>query len=633
MFTFNYNFQHSLTASWLLLLSLTACTTTPPVNLEQIVADSTSQGDLSSTDLNLPNASAEAFIRFANENEGEIRQQYFIKAAELLFVRKSFTFKDKKNQSPEQLALSHNIQIKLLAAKIALASNHPALAMELLPGSQDLTLAQQLDANTIRSDALYKSGHLIDSIKVQIESERLTEALDEKEIIYYSIWDSLSALPTVKLEDSVETDNVLVGWFKLALVMRNAQTNFARLQEDILDWGTDYPTHPVSNTFIDTLISDYITDYSQFGNIAVFLPSEGKYKAIAEVITNGFLSAYYQSTADQEKPTIRFYNTSKQGLNFDALYDRAVSDGADVIIGPIDKDTINQLTQRKTFNVPILTLNYAETTENTPENLFQFGLLPEDEARHVAELAMLQDKNRAAVLVPEGEWGARLANSFRKQYESLGGEVLSQQSYRAGIDDFSSSIRALFNLDDSETRYRHLKQTLNTPLKFTPYRRQDIDMIFVAATQRSARSILPALKFHHAADIQTYATSHVYAGTIDTADRDMDGLLFCDMPWTLISTNPLKNTFKENWKNQENYTRLFALGIDAYALINNLKYLKSHTHTYFSGETGNIIIDEKNRLHRKLVWAKFKKGIPVHIEPVDIIDIFEGIKDDEKNDT
>jgi outer membrane PBP1 activator LpoA protein len=107
-----------------------------------------------------------------------------------------------------------------------------------------------------------------------------------------------------------------------------------------------------------------------------------------------------------------------------------------------------------------------------------------------------------------------------------------------------------------------MEALLKTDIKYTPYRRQDIDMIFIAATHRSARGIMPAFKFHHAGGLPVYATSHVYTGSIDkTADLDLNGLLFCDLPWTLVTNNNLRKIFDKEWPEQHNYTRLFALGI------------------------------------------------------------------------
>ena len=62
---------------------------------------------------------------------------------------------------------------------------------------------------------------------------------------------------------------------------------------------------------------------------------------------------------------------------------------------------------------------------------------------------------------------------------------------------------------------------------------------------------------------------------------------------------------------------MFALGIDAYHLIYNLEYLQNRDYAFYNGQTGNIQLDDYNRITRKLLWAKFERGVPVQFQPVD----------------
>src|SRR5690606_28896371 len=119
---------------------------------------------------------------------------------------------------------------------------------------------------------------------------------------------------------------------------------------------------------------------------------------------------------------------------------------------------------------------------------------------------------------------------FNGEYQ----RVLETAFYRPGGTDFSEPIRELLNLDASDRRYRALRNTLRRPIAFESQRRQDVDFIFVGAFPREARLIRPQLRFHHAMDVPVVATSHVFTGTANaTADQDMDGVRFVDMPWLL----------------------------------------------------------------------------------------------------
>ena len=559
---------------------------------------------------------AEHYIGLATESTGKQREQYLLKAAELLYQRGDLSQAQSQLQNLDSasLARSRQNQINLLAAKIALANENPRQALELLPELNELPLDQYIDAREIDADARLALGRPLEAVRIRDTLDRHLETQVAREQKHEAIWAALQRTPTVSMHKQPDDSQSVKGWIELAGILRNAQINMSRMQDQILDWGMRYPEHPVSNAFIDTLLNEYQSNYIPSASIAILLPMQGTYKNVADAIQGGILSAWYADSR-VDKPSLRFYDTSAADSTVDDLYQKASLDGANFIIGPLDKDSINQLADKSIIDIPMLTLNYAENPRIRTDNLYQFGLLPEDEAAQAAELAIRDNHMNAAVLVPNSDWGRRLHDAFKKRYEELGGRVLTVQQYPTNVDDYSRPLRLLLNLDESQARHQDLQRILGTKLEFEPHRRQDIDMIFLAATHRSARGIVPALKFYRAGELPVYATSHVYSGHIDkAADRDLNGVTFCDLPWTLTTNSPLKAGFNTTWKDQRAYTRLFALGIDAYQLIQNLSYLESYDYARFPGETGNISLDENNRLHRELLWAKFKKGIPVYID-------------------
>jgi len=611
-------FQYSVASllQVLLLILLSACSFGPPKSVDEIISDAVRNQPEETISAETEARTAEYYIRLASESTGVQRQQHLLKAAELLYERGDIQSASSQLQHLDaaQLENVRQVQIQLLAAKIAVANGNPTQALELLPATDGLTLPQLIETRKVHADASLALGKPMQAVRARIDLERFLVADDEKAQNHAAIWHALSQVPSVDLQASAGDDADTRGWIDLARVMRNAQTDISYLQQDILDWGTRYPLHPISNAFIDRLLDDYLKDYTPAQGVAVLLPMQGRYKAASDAIRGGIISAWYNE-GRSEKPVLRFYDTGDEESEFEQLYQKALMEGASYVIGPLDKSTVSRLAQQHELELPVLTLNYAENPLSSSGNLYQFGLLPEDEAAQAADMAIRNGNTRAAVLIPNSDWGRRLYTAFTRRFESLGGTVLVTQQYGADVDDYSHPLKRMLNLDDSEDRHRSLERLLGTRLEFTPYRRHDIDMLFLVATSRSARGIMPALKFHHAGDLPVFATSHVYPGTVDPAgDRDLNGLIFCDLPWTLVSDDNMKQTFDKVWSDQQTYTRLFALGVDAYHLIRNLKYLQSHEFARFSGETGNISMDENRRLHRELLWAKFRRGIPVYME-------------------
>lgn len=566
---------------------------------------------------------ADRLLTLAEDSDTVTAQQsYRLKAIYLLIKANDLTrartqldiLKGKKS-----LTASDEANIQLVSALIAIAEKNASLANTIITTIKPVTREQQIKFYELKADYDFLTRNYMFAIdrRIQLDTYITDEAgkLENNK----KIWAALSNMSTVQLNNQQPGNATIRGWIELAKVMRTGQQNISQLENKLLDWGTRNPTHPLiaqGDNFLHTLIDDYQLNKTSGKHIAVLLPMQGEMSTATATIKNGLLSAYYRDSKSTIKPEITFYDTSDKNVNFNDLYHRAIDDGATNIIGPLDKVILNQLAQQSELDIPVLGLNYAENTLNQTVNLFQFGLAPEDEARQVAELAIVQGRRFAAVFYPDSEWGKRLQEAFSNHFAELGGTIITRQDYTTNTNDYTRPIRQLLNLDESDIRTSKVENTISKKTQSTPYRRHDIDMIFLAATHRSARGIMPAFKFHHAADLPVYSTSHVYTGKVNRElDRDLNGIIFCDMPWILQNTSPLATTFTKNWPQQENYTRLFAFGVDAYYLIYNLDYLANTDYASYDGQTGNLQLDDHNRITRKLLWAKFINGIPVYFEP------------------
>ena len=111
-----------------------------------------------------------------------------------------------------------------------------------------------------------------------------------------------------------------------------------------------------------------------------------------------------------------------------------------------------------------------------------------------------------------------------------------------------------------------------------------------------------------------YATSAVFSGRPDPgADRDMDGIVFCDIPWLLDADTgvPDRESVARALPGAEgSLTRLYALGIDAYQIAPYLEWLRANPGDAFPGNTGWLSMDAQGRVHRQLLWARFLGGRP-----------------------
>jgi hypothetical protein len=393
-----------------------------------------------------------------------------------------------------------------------------------------------------------------------------------------------------------------------------------KLEPWMEQWYQRYGEHPAAAAFAPNLLEESRRIYIDPKRIALMLPFSGRLEKVAEAIQNGFLYAYYQDPGQLAE--LEIIDASSDPAEFNLQYEQAIQNGADFIVGPVDKDLVELLQQRESLPVPTLTLNYGNDQDEGKLNLYQFGLRPEDEAVQIADLALAQGRHHALVLVPDTEWGYRLQRAFTLRFESLGGRVVGSNVYPAKQSDYSAAITNLLNLTTSNHRRSILQQAIQEQVKFEARRRQDVDMIFIAANSRQARLIKPQLKFHHAQDLPVYATSHISSSNAKPEDdRDLNEILFVDIPWMLDNSNNRDyREVNQYWPQEsQRFGRLFALGIDAYRMIRSLRRLMLNPEESQQHHTGLLSVDKSGRVKRSLLMATYQNGKARLLQPPDTV--------------
>ena len=312
--------------------------------------------------------------------------------------------------------------------------------------------------------------------------------------------------------------------------------------------------------------------------IAVLLPLSGKLSVVGNTILKGFKAAQ-ASQASSTK--IKTYNVSN--VSVITQYEQAVKDGADVIIGPLDKGKLAQLVQQKPqLARPVISLNHLSSGHSkAPAALYQFGLAPEDEAHQMASFALSRGQKRAVVLYPDSSWGKRLGLAFKRMYTSKGGQILIEKAYPNRSSSYKATIKSVLDVGT-----------------------KNIDMIFLAAAPTQARLIRPMIQYLHAENIPVYATSHIYSGQPNAGkNMDLDGIVYTEIPYILEGSQIGTITAKSG-----KYPRLFALGADAFLIAKNLKRMVQSRQA-LSGKTGMIRIGGHRLLQRQLSLATFANGL------------------------
>ncbi|MCH7881004.1 MAG: penicillin-binding protein activator [Proteobacteria bacterium] len=464
----------------------------------------------------------------------------------------------------------------------------------------------------IRAMGVLAIGKPMESMRLRIQIGQFLKTDKAIENNHQFIWEALNRLSErtiIKALSERLTANMR-GWFELNLIARRSNMLPAKIEPWVSQWYKLYGDHAAGKYFAINLLEDSKRIYIKPRKIALMLPFSGRLEKVSQAVQKGFMYAYYQDR--DSAPELEVINASTDPAEFNIQYQKAIQDGADFIVGPISKDLIGYLQNREKTEVPTLALNYAEETREAMLNLYQFGLRPEDEAEQIADLALAEGRNHAVTLVPDTDWGARLQRAFTERFEMLGGRVVGAEVYPSKKNDYSAAIKKLLNLTSSEQRRTLIQQTIGQKTSFESRRRQDVDMVFIAANPRQARLIKPQLKFYRAQTLPVYATSHISSGSGNPDDdRDLDGILFVDIPWML--DNAQNRDFRQVsklWPDfSKRFSRLFALGIDAYRMIPSLRRLMIHPGESELLNTGRLTVDKNGHVKRALLMATYEKGV------------------------
>ncbi len=344
------------------------------------------------------------------------------------------------------------------------------------------------------------------------------------------------------------------------------------------DSGFPFPAWPTSHSSANNTVTNNSAQH-----IVLLLPLQGNLAPAGQAVKAGFLAS------NQGKNTQIDVVDTSQYPSINSAYAVAEQKKPDMIVGPLSKADVAQL-QQQNITVPTIALNYTDENSALPNNLYEFGLSPLDEARQIADRAAQDNHHAALVIYPNGSWGKTVSSALQSEWQQQNGTVVGSTMLSSNDSDFNNQIRNLLQADGN-------KQT----------HRQDMDVIFLIASPEQARVIEPLLKYYFVSDVPIYATSMVYNGLSQPSlNNDLNGIKFCDMPWLL----------NNNGQSTQNYNgtqlRLYAFGMDAYQLTQQLNKLGTTANDGVPGATGQLYVNDQ-RIHRQLQWAQFQNGQAVKI--------------------
>ncbi|MFV1993356.1 MAG: penicillin-binding protein activator [Acidiferrobacterales bacterium] len=537
-----------------------------------------------------------------------------------------------------RLAKSFKVRKLILLAQIASYEGAHEKSIRLLNKAvsvRNLDPALQAKIYKVMADTEMSLNNPIGAAKNLVLREKYIVKPDEIDENQLKIWEILNEISHSDLQQylNLARDHTLAGWIELAIEYAGHRTRF---DKTVANWSKTHPSHPATPSLLKSLSKPRPRFVGRVGQVAVLLPlSSSRYALAAQAVRQG-IKMMDDNNQRLDKPVIKYYDIGDEPGEVTKFYQVAIDQGAQLIIGPLGREAVDLIANYDNASVPTILLGHTNiNTDGALAPMFQFGLSPEQEAVQAAERAYLDGYRQAAVLYAENDWGNRMNKAFSEQWEKLGGIVLVQEPYEIKQNDYSGPVKQLLGIDKSLARKNALQTITGVKLKLEPRRRRDIDFIFLAADAKHGRLIKPQLNYWRASRVPVYATSKIFTGQRNpNQDIDLNGIRFGDMPWMLAQRGTIYQLRLLQGKWSYAYSqldRLFALGIDSYAIIPMLNHISNEDGTRFGGVTSGISLDKYGRFHRQLVWARFKRGVP---QLLDKIYEFSGLlKPDKANET
>ncbi len=557
----------------------------------------------------------------------EQSQHYRLLEPEILFAHQlDEKAADRTDKLPVDM-LSTELQSRrqLLQSAAELYRQTPEQALLSLP---DPRLIADQDLLIRYHELRFLAGAALDEGVPMFDSLVALDELEDgkhRELRNNQIWQLLNSRDELALEQLGINANTPIhtGWLALLKNLRGVRDQGMDYRSSVATWQQFYNGHPAEQ-MLETYDNDIASlmaigapsgEISLIGTdaIALLLPFNDRLAKFSNAIRDGLLSALYESKSGRE---VRVYDVGGNASDALPVYQQAVADGAQLVIGPLRRNALSTLVRYGDLSVPVIALNYLPY--GGAENLIQFGLSPEDEARNAVSYMVQAGLSNAAMILPDTEAGARSGEAFKQQLERWGGQVVASEVLDGTSQDYRKELSALLLINESLQRRRNIQAALNTSLVFETHTRTDLDAIFAPVSPAIGRVLKPQLDFHGAKDIPLLASSSIYSGSPQPdRDNDLNGTLFNDMPWLIgprqRSESNLYKTAGQLKLEDGPLSRFFALGIDAYRITEQLSGLIQSSDYAVEGATGRLQLSDERRIQRQLSWAEFREGTPAAI--------------------
>lgn len=474
-----------------------------------------------------------------------------------------------------------------------------------------------------------------------------TELEDEQKVA--KVWALLNQIPADELTQSENQYPKLQPFFALRQLTVESARNPQQLNQSIAQYQQVYAGHMLAQHLPKEVALAQALTAPQIRELVVLLPLSGRLAATGEAVKDGIMAGYYQqlqqSSNPNSMPDIRFVDTT----NADTQTLVAAIGDAKFIVGPLLKETVEQLIPALPPGVNMLALNRpdemptisdssasvisasvnseplnpegvnaeSEMPTTTAPAVNYFALAPEDEANQLAEFIYSKGFRAPIVIAAQSNLYQRMNDAFKSRWNTL--HEQEAQARKANItsvtfndsESLREGITQALDVAQSNQRINQIEYMTNEEVYNMPRSRRDIDAIVAFASPQDTELLNPiieaSLNPYDGKQVPVYATSRsMDYNSGKNQWRDLQNVRFIDMPWMMPDHKwqQLAQQTNQTWPERSTLqNRLFAFGVDAYELLPQLGMLTTLSYITFDGLTGTLTLNENSEVERNLPQA------------------------------
>ncbi|OOF61822.1 MULTISPECIES: penicillin-binding protein activator [Rodentibacter] len=529
------------------------------------------------------NASSEFYMNKLEQTQNvEDKETYKLLAARAFIVENKIAQSEAVLSELGELNDAQKLDRTLIEARLSAAkgANEVAESQLRLIDLNKLSVSQKSRYYETQATVFENRKDMIAAVKARIKMDENLTDVQRRQNNVDKTWALLRSANTGVINNAPDDGNVaLGGWLTLIKAYNDNIRQPVQLSQALQNWKNAYPNHAAATLFPKELQSLLNFQQTNLAQIGLVLPISGDGQILGNTILSGFNDAKGNSTIP-----VQIFDSAIYSI--DEITAQAKEAGVKALVGPLLKQNVESIINNPVSvqGMDVLALN-ATPNARAINQICYYGLSPEDEAESAATKMWNDGVRTPVVAMPQNELGQRVGNAFNVRWQQLAST-------------------------DANIRYYNLPADV-------PYFLQENASNSTALYAVASPDELAEIKGYlanSAPNLKIYASSRSNSAS-NSAEyvTQMNGVQFSDIPFFKEATSAQYQKVAGSTGGEYQLMRLYAMGADAWLLINHFNELRQVPGYQLSGLTGILSAGPNCNVERDMTWFQYQDGniVPV----------------------